>query len=194
MVSGPSPRPHSQEGTSHTSNEWIPFPPTPLSFSHVWERHSQACAQAALQYHHPLCCSLCPQRSIWMLSRAHHFPALQFAEYQTLFLPAQLNHSSLPWSSSPASITVTPSYLASDSHMFSSLSACSNHSCQNYLLSLIVWKHLSLPPKIHRDLPYPVFPFHPTRHIWQQHVHVLSSGPLPYILNFISYCGPLLFL
>lgn len=129
MVSRAPPRSHSQEGTSHTSNEWALFPPTSLSFSHVWEHHSQPRAQAALRYRHPLCCSLCPQRSIWMLSRAHHFPALQFTEYQTFFLPAQLNHSSLPWSSSPASITVTPSYLASNSHMFSSLPACSNHSC-----------------------------------------------------------------
>lgn len=45
---------------------------------------------------HPLGCLLCPRRSIWVLSRSHRFPALQFTEDQTLLLSAQLNRSSSP--------------------------------------------------------------------------------------------------
>lgn len=108
------------------TKQWVNSFPSHNGF-HIWEDHPQPRAQTALQYCHLLCCSLCHQQSIQMLGRSHHFAALQFTEYQTLFLPAHLNHSFLPWLS-PASITASPSYLASKSHKLPYFPGCSNHS------------------------------------------------------------------
>lgn len=163
-----------------------------ISSCHVWEYHSQPRAPAALQYHHPLCCSLCPQRGSWMLSRSHRFPALRFTKYQMLLLSAQLNHSSLPWYLLPQLLRLLPTWHP--------VPTCFLPFQPVWITAaeiiFLVWESGNILPFLPRSISfYCMESSAPTQHTTSSRstcMFLALQWSLPCILDFISYCCPLL--